>query len=326
MVHEPSTGTLVPFNFEHIKMQVPEITRLAGIIRTITFDPLIDSSEVTPENWIEIATIIEENYQMYDGFVVLHGTDTMAYTASALSFMLRHLEKPVIFTGSQLPIGLVRTDGRENLITAIEIAGSKSNGKALVPEVCIYFENNLFRGNRTTKQNTEQFNAFGSPNFPVLAEAGIDIRYNSSNILYPTVRKHFEVRKSLETNVAILKLFPGITEKTVAAISGISGLKGLILESFGAGNAPTSQWFLEKLSLFIKNGGIVLNITQCPKGVIMPDLYETGRKLSEIGVINGGDMTTEAAVTKLMFLFGNYDDRDKIEKMLKSPLRGEITV
>ena len=208
MVHDPQSDSLVPFNFDHIQNQVPELERLASNINTIAFDPLVDSSEVSPEMWIRIAEIIEENYLLYDGFVVLHGTDTMAYSASALSFLLSYLNKPVIFTGSQLPIGMIRTDGRENLITAIEIAGARINGKAAVPEVSVYFENKLLRGNRTTKYSTEHFNAFDSPNYNPLAEAGVDIKYNHNQILYPTVRRNLEAAKQMDQNIAVMKIFP----------------------------------------------------------------------------------------------------------------------
>lgn len=326
MVHDPSTGGLVPFNFDHILQQVPELRRFESRIDTITFSPLLDSSEVTPEVWKKLALIIEDNYSSYSGFVILHGTDTMAYTASALSFMLENLDKPVILTGSQLPIGMLRTDGKENLITSIEIASARINGKAIVPEVSVYFENRLYRGNRTTKLSTEHFNAFDSPNYPPLAEAGIDIRYNTNSVLYPTIRRNLEVLSGISDKVAILKIFPGITPGLVRSILSSPGLRGVVLESFGAGNAPTSESFLDEIEFFCKNGGIIINITQCFKGSTNPLLYETGKGLADAGVLSGFDMTTEAAITKLMFLLGNYDSKEEIIKFVKKPLRGEITL
>ncbi|MEE4114886.1 MAG: asparaginase [Marinilabiliaceae bacterium] len=325
MIHDPLSGTLRPFNFEHIVDQVPELRRFDFKIDTISFKPLIDSSEVSPRVWIKLAGIIEKNYSSYDGFVILHGTDTMAFSASALSFMLDKLAKPVIFTGSQLPIGTLRTDGKENLITALEIAAAKDGNKAMVPEVCIYFENNLFRGNRTTKQSTEHFNAFASPNCEPLATTGITIKYNQNIILYPTVRQDLSVKKKMDSNVAILKLFPGINKKLVQAILD-SGARAVVLESYGAGNAPTKAWFLNLLKNYIKKGGIIVNVTQCNEGSVQSELYETGKKLTELGVISGRDISLESAITRLMYLLGNYGETDKIKKMLNKALKGEITV
>jgi L-asparaginase len=250
----------------------------------------------------------------------------MAFTASALSFMIHNLDKPVILTGSQLPIGMLRTDGKENLITSIEIAAARSEGKSMVPEVSVYFGNKLYRGNRTTKFSTDHFNAFDSPNFPPLATAGIEIKYSTESINYPTVRRDIEVRYNISDDVAILKIFPGITRKVVRALLSAPDLKAVILESFGAGNAPTNSWFLNEITEFCSNGGIIINITQCFSGSTNPDLYETGRSLSKAGVINGNDMTTEAALTKLMYLLGNYSDKNEIVRLLKKPIRGEITL
>ncbi len=325
MVNDPVTGSLVPIDFRHISGQVPELRRFGFTLETVTFDPVIDSSEVNPETWHLIASSIEENYDRFDGFVVLHGTDTMAYSASALSFMLQGLEKPVIFTGAQLPIGVLRTDGKENLITAIEIAAARENGLPVVPEVCIYFENKLLRGNRTIKYSAEHFKAFVSPNLPPLAEAGLQIRYNRNIIRYPTVRRHLTVSGSFETAVAVLQLFPGIRQETVHAILATAGIKGLILETYGTGNAPTAVWFLDELKRFINQGGVVLNVTQCQAGSVEMGLYETSAGLISAGVISGRDITTEAAVTKMMILLGSGLPRDRVASMLSRPLCGEMS-
>ncbi len=263
MVHEPVTGTLVPIDFSHISDQVPELQRFGFRLETVTFNPVIDSSDISPEVWEKLARTISDRYDEFDGFVVLHGTDTMAYSASALSFMLSNLEKPVIFTGAQLPIGMLRTDGKENLITAIEIAAAKENGISLVPEVCIYFENRLLRGNRTIKQSAEHFNAFASPNLQPLAEAGLQIKYNRNIIRYPTVRRPLAVTSMFDTGVAILKLFPGLGYEVVHALLGSEGLHGLVLETYGTGNGPTQDWFFKELRDFIGGGGFVMNVTQC---------------------------------------------------------------
>jgi L-asparaginase len=325
MVHDPVTGSLIPIDFKHITDHVPELGKLGFNLQSVTFDPVRDSSNIDPDMWVKMAEVIEENYDRYNGFVVLHGTDTMAYSASALSFMLENLRKPVIFTGSQLPIGLLRTDGRENLITAIEIAAATDNGLAIVPEVCIYFDNELTRGNRTTKFSAEHFDAFNSPNYPALAEVGLHLKYNYNLIRYTDPEKNLVVHKKFNTNVAILKLFPGIGRNLVQAVTGTKDLKGLIIETFGSGNAPTYRWFLEELKSFIASGGIIFNVTQCHGGSVEMGLYETSREMLAAGVVSGRDITSESSVTKLMHLLGSCGSRDEVIKCLGRPLAGEIT-
>jgi len=325
MVHDPETGSLVPIDFRHITDHVPELRKFGYDLHSVSFNPVKDSSNIDPDVWIKMAEIIENSYDDFDGFVVLHGTDTMAYTASALSFMLENLSKPVILTGSQLPIGLLRTDGRENLITAIDIAASTENGGPSVPEVCIYFDNKLTRGNRTTKMSAEHFDAFYSPNYSPLAEVGLHLRYFRNLINSPQKDKKLIVHKSFDTNVAILKLFPGINRKLIKAILKTEGLRGLIMETFGSGNAPTYQWFLDDLKQFIDEGGIILNVTQCHGGSVEMGLYETSRQMLAAGVVSGKDITSEASVTKLMFLLGKYTSKEKIAKALNKSLAGEIS-
>lgn len=325
MVHDPETGSLVPIDFRHITDHVPELRKFGYDLHSVSFDPVKDSSNIDPDVWIRMAEIIEESYNDFDGFVVLHGTDTMAYTASALSFMLENLGKPVILTGSQLPIGLLRTDGRENLITAIEIAAAVENGLPAVPEVCIYFDNKLTRGNRTTKMSAEHFDAFNSPNYHPLAEVGLHLRYFNNLISYPAKNQKLIVHKSFDNNVAILKLFPGINRKLVKSIIKTEGLRGLIMETFGSGNAPTYQWFLDDLKQFIDNGGIILNVTQCIGGSVEMGMYETSRQMLVAGVISGKDLTSEASVTKLMHLLGRYSSKEKVTESLNRSLAGEIS-
>ncbi|HRQ52156.1 MAG TPA: asparaginase [Agriterribacter sp.] len=260
MAFDDATGALVPMGFREIKYHIPEIAKLGYAFDMHAFDPPIDSSNMLPEIWIELANIINARYADYDGFIILHGSDTMAFTASALSFMLNNLGKPVILTGSQLPIGEIRTDARENIITAMEIAAARKNGKALVPEVCIYFDYYLFRGNRTKKYNTEKFEAFNSLNYPPLAEAGIDIKYNSGFILQHP-EQPFGVNTRLNSNIAVLKIFPGITPAAVQAVLQTPGLKAVILETFGNGNTSTAPWFLDALRLAVDKGIIVLDRT-----------------------------------------------------------------
>jgi len=325
MIHDPVTGALVPIDFKHITKHVPELSKLGYILQSMTFDPVQDSSNIDPDVWVKMAVTIEKNYSKFDGFVVLHGTDTMAYSASALSYMLENLAKPVVFTGSQLPIGLLRTDGRENLITAIEIAAAKKNGVAIVPEVSIYFDSKLTRGNRTTKFSAEHFDAFNSPNYPPLAEVGLHIKYNFNHILYPAKKSKLKVHCKFDNNVAILKLFPGINRNLVQAIINTKGLKGLIIETFGSGNAPTYKWFIDDLKLFMSRGGIIYNVTQCHGGSVEMGLYETSREMLAAGVVSGKDITSEASVTKLMLLLGACPSTKEVLKYLSKPLAGEIS-
>ncbi|MCU0376833.1 MAG: type I asparaginase [Bacteroidales bacterium] len=325
MVNEPVTGTLVPIDFRHISDQVPELRRFGFHLETVTFDPVIDSSDVSPDTWVKIALAIEERYDEFDGFVVLHGTDTMAYSASALSFMLTGLEKPVIFTGAQLPIGVLRTDGKENLITSIEIAAARDGNTPRVPEVCVYFENRLLRGNRTTKFSAEHFNAFTSPNLPPLAEAGLQIKYNRNLIRYPTVRRPLTISTKFDTGVGILKLFPGLGRSLVQSMLATEGLRAIILESYGTGNAPTLGWFYDELRSFITRGGVILNVTQCQAGSVEMGLYETSEGLRSAGVISGKDLTTEAAVTKMMILLGQEQSYERIKSLLTKPICGEMS-
>jgi L-asparaginase len=326
MVQDHETGALKPFRFDNILSEVPELKRSGYNLSSYAFNPPLDSSNVGPETWIQVANIIELNYKSFDGFIVLHGTDTMAYSASALSFMLENLGKPVIFTGSQLPIGSLRTDAKENLISSVEIAAALREDKPVVPEVGIYFENKLYRGNRTTKNNTEDFNAFLSGNYPSLAESGVHIRFNYPAIHYPDADEPFTVHKKLDNNLAILKIFPGFSRAVTESIFSTKGLRFLILETFGAGNAPEEEWFIEAVLTALKKGLIILNITQCMTGFVEMGLYETSRKLMEAGVLSGHDMTTEAAATKMMFLGGVSNDRDWIVSQLCTSLRGEMTL
>lgn len=324
---DPTLQALTPFDFSQILEEVPELRKFAYRIDSWTFDPLIDSSDVEPSLWIALAGLIEEKYDDYDGFVILHGTDTMAYSASALSFMIENLSKPVIFTGSQLPIGMPRTDGKENLISAVEIAAAKdAGGHALVPEVCICFDNILMRGNRTCKMNSDNFRAFRSENLPPLAEAGISIRYNSGIIRRPASWDETPIfRKTLDTRVAILKMHPGITPQIVRDIMCSPDTRAVIIETYGAGNAPSKEWFLEIIQDAAGMGKIILNVTQCIAGSVNMDIYATGKCLKETGVVSGYDSTTESALAKLFYLLGNFHDNEEVKRLLEEDLRGEIS-
>ncbi len=315
-------GSLKPFPMDHIYDLLPELKKCPYSIDTYQLDKIIDSSNMTPDFWVDIAEVIEKRYEDYDGFVVLHGTDTMAYTASALSFMFKNLSKPIILTGSQLPMGVLRTDGRENIICALELASCR---EAFIPEVCLFFENHLYRGNRSTKLSAENFDAFYSFNFPSLAKAGINFSFKP-HLFLPKGTKPLEVRKHFDRNIAVLKLFPGITPEVVNAILGAENLHGVVVETFGSGNAPTESWFIEAMENALRRGILVLNVTQCKAGSVVMCQYEASCEMNRIGIIGGRDITLEAAVTKMMYLLGTYPDNlEHVRECLSRPLRGEMT-
>lgn len=326
MVRDMDSDTLIPFDFDHVKTQVPELQLIDAELEGISFDRPIDSSNMSPGVWADLVGLIEENYAKFDGFVILHGSDTMAYTASALSFMIQGLTKPIVLTGSQLPIGVIRTDGKENLITAIEIASKYHNDMPVVPEVSVYFEYKLYRGNRSHKYNAEQFKAFRSSNYPLLAEAGISVLFNTAFIHQPHFRAKPRFYKAMNSNVFVVKLFPGIMPEMVERILDTPNLEALVLETYGSGNAPTDEWFVEMLAKAIKKGLIVLNVTQCGQGRVDQGRYETSAALKRVGVVGGADITTESAVTKLMFLLAHHNDRELVLADLSRPISGEITI
>jgi len=327
MNRNPQTGALEPFDFEHLLLNVPELQQFDMQIDTHQFQPPIDSSDMSPRLWTELSHVIADRYHRYDGFVVLHGTDTMAFTASALSYMMENLTKPIIFTGSQLPIGQLRTDGKENLITSIEIAAAKdAEGHALVPEVGIYFSGHLLRGNRTTKQSADEFNAFESFNYPHLVDAGVNITYHRERILQPQWDKPMVPHFRLDNNVIIFSLFPGIREDLIRHIIHTPNLRAIVMRTFGSGNAPQSPWLLNALKEGAKHGKVIVNISQCMQGTVEMQRYDTGYHLQEAGVVSGYDSTVESAVTKLMYLQSHYDDPDIIRQKMNQSIRGEITL
>ena len=327
MNRNPRTGALEPFNFESLLSNVPELQQLSTEIATFQFNPPIDSSDMSPERWVDLAHVITNNYNLYDGFVILHGTDTMAYTASALSYMLENLTKPVILTGSQLPIGQVRTDGKENVITSIEIASAKyQDGKAMVPEVCIYFNGHLMRGNRTTKQSADNFNAFESFNYGHLADAGVNINYHTSRILMPDYSKSVQPRFVLDPSVIVFTVFPGIQEDLIRHVLMSPKLRSIVMRTYGSGNAPQYPWLMNALKEATGKGKIIVNISQCMAGSVEMGRYDTGYQLKEAGVISGHDSTVESAVTKLMYLQGIYSDWHQVKNHMQRSIRGEISI
>jgi L-asparaginase len=324
MVNNPLTGALIPFDFEQIKQNVPELKRLNYKLEVHSFDPILDSSNMHPDVWVKLAGIIESRYHDFDGFVILHGSDTMAFTASALSFMLENLAKPVVLTGSQLPIGEIRTDAKENLITALEIAATKNRSHAMVPEVCIYFDYQLFRGNRAIKYNSEKFEAFRTPNYPKLAEAGVHLSF-FKNYIHPPSKEPLKVHTQLNSNIGVLKMYPGISAHAVYAVTR-SSVDAIVLETFGSGNTTTAAWFINSLQEALDAGKILVDISQCQGGSVELGKYETSKELQQMGVVNGYDMTFEATVTKLMYVMGLGLTLKEIASLMEQPLRGELTV
>lgn len=325
MVKEYRTGVLRSFNFDKLVESIPELGQLDCSIHSVSFKQPLDSSNMNPVHWVKIAAIIEKYYEKYDGFAVLHGSDTMSYTSSALSFMLENLDKPVIFTGSQLPIGDLRTDAKENLITSIQIASMQEDGKPLIREVCLYFEYKLYRANRTTKINAEHFQAFSSPNYPPLAESGVHIKVNREYLWRPGKKGKFTVHKELDNHVAVFKLFPGFNAELLKGILNIAGLKALVLETYGAGNAPTDEWFISELKAAQAKGLQIVNVTQCSGGGVMMGRYKTSEVLQKLNIINGSDITTEAAITKLMYIIGRGISPNSFKTVFETSIRGEMS-
>lgn len=324
MVRDEKTQAFVPFDFDLINSNLPELNRLNYELTIHSYDQIIDSSNMQPEIWVGMASLIQDNYNDYDGFVILHGSDTMAFSASALSFMLEGLQKPVIFSGSQLPIGEIRTDAKENLITALEIASAKRDDISLIQEVCIYFENQLYRGNRAFKYNSAKFEAFRSPNYPVLVDAGVHLKYHESFFL-DNSGKAFKAHFDLDNSISILKLYPGINKRYVHSILE-SDCRSIIMETFGSGNTTTDRWFLDMLKAAIAGGKNILDISQCKVGSVELGRYETSKWLKDMGVLSGYDMTFEAAVTKLMHLQGRWSDQEKVAYWIERDIRGEMTI
>ncbi len=328
MVRDPQSGALHPADMTTFQSFVPELFAGNIEVEMLPFEPLLDSSDINPDNWAKMAHMVYDNFNNYDGFVILHGTDTMSYSASALSFMLQDLTKPVVFTGSQLPVGVLRSDAKENLLTAIEIAAAKDeNGNAMVPEVTIFMDDELYRGNRTTKRNAEHFSAFNSYNYPALARAGVRLTYNKQFINTPSTDAQLRLRDKTDCNVAVLKLFPGITEPVVKAILSTPGLRGVVLETYGAGNAPSCDWLYQHLRNAVERGIIIVNKTQCNTGSVAMGQYAVSLPLLKAGVLSGYDITTEALLTKMMYLFGeNPNNNELVKQLLQTPLCGELTM
>ena len=325
MIKDFKTGVLRIFDFKTLLDKIPELHLLDCTIETISFEEPIDSSNMNPEYWVQIVEIIESNYTKFDGFVVLHGSDTMSYSASALSFMLENLAKPVVFTGSQLPIGDLRTDAKENLITSIQMASLHKNGNPIIKEVCLYFEYKLYRGNRTTKLNAENFKAFASLNYPELAESGVHLKVNYDYLFKPDLKKSLRVHKNLDTNIALIKLFPGISLAFLRSVLATPNLKAVVLETYGAGNCTTEASFIALLKATINKGIHIINVTQCAGGSVMMGHYETSNHLKTIGVISGKDISTEAAISKLMFMLGQNIDKKSLKSLYETSLRGEMS-
>ncbi|WP_417265081.1 asparaginase [Brumimicrobium sp.] len=325
MIEDPETGALTAFDFDHLSDQIPELSRINAELKVVSMGMPIDSSDMNPMIWQDIAQQVVDQYELFDGFVVLHGSDTMAFTASALSYMLQGIKKPVILTGSQLPIGTIRTDGKENLITSIEIAASKDkNDESIIQEVAIYFEYSLYRGNRTSKVSAHAFEAFVSPNYLELAVAGVDIKYNSS-AFYKTTLPELDYKFKMDDRVALMKIFPGFSTHVYKSMFDIEKVKAVVIESFGAGNVPNNTEFFKMIKDYIEAGGIVINITQCSSGSVSLGKYANSTMLKEIGVLSGEDLTTEAAITKIMYLLGNYTQTEDINRLMQSSLVGELT-
>ncbi len=325
MIKDFHTGTLKNFNFNDLLKYIPELNLLDCTINTVSFKKPIDSSNMNPTHWVKLITIIEDHYSHYDGFVILHGSDTMSYTASALSFMIENLTKPIVFTGSQLPIGDLRTDAKENLITSIQIASLQEKNKPVINEVCLYFEYKLYRANRTTKVNAEHFEAFDSPNYSPLIESGVHLTIHKKALWVPNRRRKTRFYKTLATNIILLKLFPGINRETIEHILSFPKINGVILETFGSGNTTNSPWFIEALQSLINKGVPIINVTQCTGGSVLMGLYETSSQLKKIGVISGKDSTTEAALAKLMYLAGKKITGNELKTKFETSLRGEIS-
>jgi L-asparaginase len=324
MVQDHVTGELKPINFNQIRDEVPEISKFNYNIDVVSFHPVLDSSDMQPKHWVEMAELIKKNYNSYTGFVILHGSDTLAYTSSALSFMLENLSKPVVITGSQLPVGEVRTDAKENLITAIEIAATLIDGKPAVPEVCVYFDYLLFRGNRVTKMNSSKFEAFQSVNYPPIAEAGVHLKFNK-HLIFKQNQGKLKVHTNLDPAIGLITIFPGMTKAWFSNQMRAKGIKAIVLQTFGSGNATAADWFINELAGAIEKGVLILNITQCPGGMVEQGRYTTSSKLSRLGVIGGADLTAEAAITKLMFLLGSKSKVSEIKRLMKISIRGELT-